>query len=85
MANNLKPARIQAKSKMSIKFPDFTNPNPDAIHPPVGGFYTMQRLSVKEPAWTFSANALAAKQRAVFTVPQDAMTPDIHSEFWSLP
>lgn len=57
-----------------------TNP----VHPPIGGFFTLQNLTLQEPSRAFTNNLFVAENRAKGTVPENAMTPDVHSYFWSM-
>jgi hypothetical protein len=57
-----------------------TNP----VHPPIGGFYSLQNISLTEPSRAFHNNLFVATNRANGTVPENAMTPDVYSHFWSM-
>lgn len=72
-------------AKHQVQFPTLNQENSgeDPRYVPTGGFYTeFPKLNIKEPARTFNANMQMAMRRANRTVPQDAMTKDIHSYYW---
>lgn len=87
MARNKSKDRQVAQAPHSLQLPTLNQKKSgDALHPPIGGFYTtLERLNISEPLRTFQMNEQAAQKRALGTIPENAMTPDIHSAFWSLP
>jgi hypothetical protein len=51
---------------------------------PTGGFFSgLQDVEITTPSRAFINNNQQAQMRAVGTIPQDAMTPDVHSQFWT--
>jgi hypothetical protein len=51
---------------------------------PTGGFFSgLRDVTIAVPTRAFINNNMMAQQRAVGTVPENAMTPDVHSQFWS--
>lgn len=66
----------------SMLLPDL-NKEKSSITPraPTGGFYSLQKLVLREPLATFNMNLFVSLNRANRTVPQNAMTPDIYRKY----
>lgn len=73
---------------ISIQFPGMRkgrkNPKHDPRIAPTGGYYTLQNLTFSQPLSALINNYYVGSRRAEGTVPQDAMTEDIHSYWWKM-
>lgn len=73
---------------MQLSYPGLSknrkNPKSDPTIAPTGGYYTLQNLSFSQPLSALINNYYVAENRAKRAVPEEAMTPDIHSYWWDL-
>ncbi len=52
---------------------------------PIGGYLTLERVQLTEPARAFNIRLHEAQSRVNGSISPEAMVPDVHSEFLSLP
>jgi hypothetical protein len=60
------------------------NPKHNPTIAPTGGYYTLQNLTFTQPLSALVNNYYVSSKRATGTIPEEAMTQDVHSYWWDL-
>jgi hypothetical protein len=85
---NLYGGKSQGNTPIQVSYPGLAknrkNPKHDPTIAPTGGYYSLQNLGFTQPLSALVNNYYVASKRATGTVPENAMTPDIHSYWWDL-